>query len=676
MDIQRILCNPATTLTELTVALNQANPDEDYRDDKGNTPLIIFSKQGDSDAVIELLNFQSDTEKKNGKGRSAFYKACKFGQDKVVQILLDKTWDNLSILTACRRGYLQIIDLFFDKIRKNQLVGEPLGRESKKLLFNEMLNCSSRGGHVEIAKRILDFSKEHEYEFIFEKLCSFAIERGDLVSTRCLLAVFSAEKDKETIRRLFEKAVLSCKVEIARMITKERVFSIEQNALFELLRDTLPLKNLDLVEFLLKKGALVRKIDANGKSILFYAAEIGFKEALVRILEYGGNLAILAPNKVSPLMTAARYNQVDVLEYLLDKQEGAINQADDYGYTLAHFCAHYDAIDTLKKIYEKGAKINELDRQRYSPLHVAIFEKKKNAAMFLLERLQEEELKGYSKLNLLLKDALCVDSEIAKRLIEKTQRYELGLIQGIQRNHLEFIQFILEKKDRIDPKIRENDRTFLMQACQRNVSKEILECLLDVFGDIDEMNDVGENALIIFIFQQNLIHTEVLLKRRANPFYANEGKCDAFIHAIEGGNREIFRKLMSYIEEEKKQPSLKQEYLTKAAAFGQVKNVNSLLKNGLDPNPSRYNLPIVSATRNNHLKIVKILLNAGADPLKKDLSCNQSALEIAEENNNVRIVECIKMKLISEEEVYSPFFRELSGEPPFKKHRSSLDKII
>ena len=87
----------------------------------------------------------------------------------------------------------------------------------------------------------------------------------------------------------------------------------------------------------------------------------------------------------TPLWIACDVGQVDALRLLLEK--GAdVNQADKDGTTPLHLACFKGHVDVARLLLEKGAEVDRAEKQGATPLFIACQEGHVDAARLLLER--------------------------------------------------------------------------------------------------------------------------------------------------------------------------------------------------------------------------------------------------------------------------------------------------
>jgi ankyrin repeat protein len=176
---------------------------------------------------------------------------------------------------ACHHGEKEIVsELLLSKIKKSAKLG-PEGRE-KQINLMSLINCKNhlgltpfhlacRGGHLEIAQELHNDSDKPE----------------ELVT----------EKDTEGATALH----LACQ--------KDQP------------------GNVDVVKFLLSKGAVVLAKNNDGTTPVHTAAEHGCVEVMKSIFEYDEyiNINVGDRYKQTPLHFAAEHGKVEMIQLLLDK---------------------------------------------------------------------------------------------------------------------------------------------------------------------------------------------------------------------------------------------------------------------------------------------------------------------------------------------------------------------
>lgn len=166
------------------------------------------------------------------------------------------------------------------------------------------------------------------------------------------------------------------------------------------LTDTLFNLRKQLAIYLVKKGAKINHIDANGgnimqkalykkdldflkflyelnnnqlvnppaENLLYYASYIGCIDFTVWLLEKGVDVNM--PNKYEGSAIGAAVRRPEIVRYLI--QKGAnVNLANGYGWTPLMYAANYGNMESVKMLIEAGANINATNSKGWDVLQVA-----------------------------------------------------------------------------------------------------------------------------------------------------------------------------------------------------------------------------------------------------------------------------------------------------------------
>ncbi len=132
--------------------------------------------------------------------------------------------------------------------------------------------------------------------------------------------------------------------------------------------------HLEVLRFLVDRGADVRAADANGLTPLHITASRGHLEASRLLVEKGAPVDAKSAGGATPFSLAARRGKKDLLEFLLANgaRKEDLEIRDDYGRT--PLCAvSRDGGDpaTIKTLIDLGADVNAADRQGWTPIELA-----------------------------------------------------------------------------------------------------------------------------------------------------------------------------------------------------------------------------------------------------------------------------------------------------------------
>uniref|UniRef100_A0A1I7U7E1 ANK_REP_REGION domain-containing protein n=1 Tax=Caenorhabditis tropicalis TaxID=1561998 RepID=A0A1I7U7E1_9PELO len=104
------------------------------------------------------------------------------------------------------------------------------------------------------------------------------------------------------------------------------------------------------------------------KELLHFAARKGYIEIVKALIEAGGNKNEHDSEKALPLHLAAKMNQLEVVEYLIE--EKSINATDDYGMTPLMMAVSHDSLKCVEYLIEKGADLTVTDKDERTPVYI------------------------------------------------------------------------------------------------------------------------------------------------------------------------------------------------------------------------------------------------------------------------------------------------------------------
>ncbi|KAJ6646049.1 DNA replication inhibitor plutonium [Pseudolycoriella hygida] len=149
--------------SSLKKELLKSTSDVEYRDDNGNTLLLIAAYLGKSDCVDILLEIgQANFEAINVFGQNALTLASYVGCIDCIKMLLTKwSYKNYTestllppLCVAAMRGHLEIVDLFC------QLTPSP--NDIKSVHGVTPMDLAKKNGHIEVVQRLLEAAKPME----------------------------------------------------------------------------------------------------------------------------------------------------------------------------------------------------------------------------------------------------------------------------------------------------------------------------------------------------------------------------------------------------------------------------------------------------------------------------------------------------------------------------------
>ena len=162
--------------------------------------------------------------------------------------------------------------------------------------------------------------------------------------------------------------------------------SIQEELGFKLLHKTvLGLNPLDLDSLLSSVSrSAVDEVDSDGRTPLWWAARTGDHPAIRSLLKAGADSSKKSHFGASPLHTAIYKNNNACTKTLISSSY-TVDLRNGHGATPLHYCCYFGSdTDIVELLLCKGADINSLDTNDYTPLMLAIQGKQTSICEFLI----------------------------------------------------------------------------------------------------------------------------------------------------------------------------------------------------------------------------------------------------------------------------------------------------
>ncbi|KAM0410250.1 hypothetical protein ACHAPZ_000845 [Fusarium culmorum] len=146
----------------------------------------------------------------------------------------------------------------------------------------------------------------------------------------------------------------------------------------------------DIIEACLRRGGLtvnIDQIDHSGRSALHYASQLGNYESCQALIQGGASLTLQDRLGRTAVQAAADAGFKECLILLLESGRVDPSQRDIEGRSLVHWVATLDCVDTMELVSEMpGAKLDQKDRHGKTPIDIAFICKNKYVGMFLANK--------------------------------------------------------------------------------------------------------------------------------------------------------------------------------------------------------------------------------------------------------------------------------------------------
>jgi ankyrin repeat protein len=375
----------------------------------------------------------------------------------------------------------------------------------------------------------------------------------------------------------------------------------------------------DLSKHLLKRNPnLLESKDSMGRTLLSRAALAGSLDIVKYLIKKGADKNHQADTKDTPLNYAAHNGKTEVVKYLL--QVGAeINQADEDGWTPLKSAAVEGHLEVVKALIKAGAKLDEPNSDGWTPLHSAAGQGHVEVVKALIKagaKLDEPNNDGWTPLNHAAGEG---HVEVVKALIKAGANVDTPIKNGLtplnnaaEEGHLEVVKVLIEH----DAEIGQPDEdgwTPLNHAANKGHA-EVVKALIKAGANIETPTKEGWTPLNNAADEGHVEVVKELIKAEANIDTPNKQGWTPLNHAAGKGHVEVVKALIK--AGAKLDTPNKQGWtpLNNAADEGHLEVVKELIK--AEANIGERNnfrrTPLSSAAGKGHVEVVKELIEHSA----------------------------------------------------------------
>lgn len=326
----------------------------------------------------------------------------------------------------------------------------------------------------------------------------------------------------------------------------------------------------------------IKAKDGTGNTVLHYAAEWQYKDAISSLVMKGADISAKNANGETPLFNAVKTDNPEIIQTVIDCGADILAR-DNLGSTVMHTAVRWDAPASIKKLLSLGINVNAQNTSGKSPLAEAVVAGKYEIAKTLLANGADPNSCDSNGVTILMDAIRGRSKESVKLLLNNGANPNVQEVNGRNAYHeaaymadKDIIRLIRDAggnplardKNGITPFsiVLKNDISVIREVLgssytitdsdgntpvhivvKANASDSILQTLIDEGYPVDTRNSDGYTALNYAIEANDVKTALVLLENGANPFQQidKKGKNGISI-ALENGNKKMISNIVKY----------------------------------------------------------------------------------------------------------------------------------
>lgn len=608
------------------------NFDIDARNNSGETPLHLATEAGQSLSVQLLLEHDADVDAVTSNGERAFHIAASLGNVEVMRTLLAArakdyrlchiNRDGHNVLTlAVQKGHTDIIKMLLEtgicpkkiqSTQENMLVMAANHLQNGKdmtLLFLAggwnvnvrveahiactALHAAALAGNAPVVELLLDVGAEHCVQNSQGKQpLHLAVERGDVDVVEMLLSK-GADIDARDNQNVSPLLLI-----VNRKDTKMLEMVLESHPGVDIGSKQLPTEktvlqeccfNPEATRLLLERSAnAMTRSNSNAVHAVFQAATGDGAETIRLYLDAGFQPDCTGDDGGSILNVATFYGPLATVQLLVER--GAhVNAADKKGTAPIHRAAMRDTPEIVEYLLHQGADLEEMSDEYGTPLMAAVWEDKTETVEFLLG--QEANVNATSP---------------------KSCPYYTALQAAVKRNSPTMVGILL--KHGADANLARGLSSTALCAAIREGSIDIIKLLVEAKADVGSKRGMPER-LAIEKNRRDIL--EILVDHGVVPGRPGQRLLGYPWMWSRTSLEQLLRKYPKINHNAR--DSAGRTLLIVAVGHGMCPDILPEQPTLVNLHDHRGQTALIYAIRRGHHETVQRLLEAGGDPLSRDV---------------------------------------------------------
>lgn len=366
------------------------------------TPLYLACENGHKDIVEYLLKQGVDKEMKPFDGMSHAHIACQNGHTEIVKLLVEAgasiESSNDRNLTLINRAYEKNNRILIVYLISKKAPLEIPCVNGERLLLNlfdqgdfEAVNILMDAGANLRGLTLRAFLKNEIVKLknyieggaeIESTLLLRAYEKGDLELVTFLIAHDAPMNvvDEDGCPLILKVYLNGPRTMVKSMVDKGCSIDFQKGELFQRITEITLKKSSELIYRMLEESTITRSLKI-GTTLLHEAAEAGDVDLIDYLLKKGAQTDALDGNRMTMLHRAVKKNKIELVRFLLDKGI-TLNLPDAYDITALNDACADGFLDIVQLLHQRGALLDIA----HSPLYDACAHGHRDVVRYLVEQ--------------------------------------------------------------------------------------------------------------------------------------------------------------------------------------------------------------------------------------------------------------------------------------------------